>query len=65
MEDSNKTIIDIDDLVTEEEAAELLGIQLSTLRQKIYTKLIPEDYFITLINGRRRYFKSKLLSPRP
>jgi hypothetical protein len=55
----NKTLMD--DLITEDEAAELLKIGINAFRNMIYSKKIPADYYTKAITGKRFFFKSKLL----
>jgi len=54
------------DLVDEKQAAELLGISRRTFQNRFYLGDIPRDHYITLVTGKRRYYKSRLLGqPKP
>jgi len=63
MKQNNTTTLDLasEDLITEAQAAKLLGIHTRTLRNKVHLGVLPKDTYITLITGKRRFFKSRLL----
>lgn len=48
-------------LITEDQAAELLEISTRTLRNMVYNGKMPEDAYTTAVNGKRFYFRDKLL----
>jgi excisionase family DNA binding protein len=48
-------------MITEAEAADLLGISVMTLRNMVYNKRIPETHYATAVTGKRFYFRDKLL----
>jgi excisionase family DNA binding protein len=48
-------------LLTEDQAADLLGIKNVTVRNMVYNGKIPADHYTTAVNGQRYYFRDKLL----
>jgi hypothetical protein len=48
-------------LISEEEAAALLNINVRTLRNKYHQKLLEGLYTVSPVNGDRFYFKDKIL----
>jgi len=56
-----KSFLQVNDMVSEKEAAAILGITEKTLREKICRGEVPTDYYTVNALGKRNYFKSKLL----
>jgi predicted site-specific integrase-resolvase len=47
--------------ITEEEAAELLQVEVKTLRNYVYSGRITTDMYVKNFNGRRFYYREKLV----
>ena len=46
--------------LSEQEAADYLGVKVTRLRNMIYDKTIKPDAYFELINGERKFYKYKL-----
>lgn len=56
-----KTLLNISDLISEEDAANLLGVSVKSIQNKVSAKQLEGTYIINAI-GKRNFFKSKLLN---
>lgn len=56
-----KSYLEINDMVNEKEAAELLGVSLKGFRNKQYEGKFEGKYIINAA-GKRSYYKSRLLN---
>ena len=55
-----KERLDLSDLISEQEAANLVGLKLPTFRKRVYGKKLEGCYIVNVL-GRRNFYKSKLL----
>jgi hypothetical protein len=51
----------LNETITEKEAAEFLEVTKERLRNMVYDGTIPESAYVTTVNSNRRYFKDKLV----
>jgi hypothetical protein len=51
----------LNETITEKEAAEFLEVKVERLRNMVYDGTIPESAYVKTLNDNRRYFKEKLV----
>jgi hypothetical protein len=51
----------LNETITEKEAAEFLEVSIARLRNMVYDGTIPESAYVKTLNDNRRYFKDKLV----
>ncbi len=49
------------DMISEKEAADLVGVQFNTMQQRRYDGTIPKNAYAKAVTGGYIYFKSKLI----
>lgn len=59
--DSIEKSLAISNMITEKEAAELLGIKPESLARMVYSQQIGEDVYTVAVNGTRFYKKDLLI----